>query len=249
MIFHELDKKDAFLVNHPKPFMPIGKIESKDKIDSFNFAFSMAFGEGEHRDHRSGGSQKRREIDIFRDAFQGKASEFAVYRYFKKMGLEINPPDLRTFQLGIWDQTDLIIKNKNINIKSTKSFADLLLFEMRDWDAEGRYIPNIDSQNDIYDFYFLVRIDPDLSKIIIITGVIRTQEELENYLKAKVNEIEIIYDIPGYILHEDLKNVINAKHVITKGSLLNGKKNMDADNYYIQSGDLRDLVSIKEYFG
>ena len=51
-----------------------------------------------------------------------------------------------------------------INIKSTKYYGDLLLLERADWNHEGRYIPNLDRENVIYDFFVLVRIKPDIVK-------------------------------------------------------------------------------------
>lgn len=52
------------------------------------------------------------------------------------------------------------------------------------------------------------------------------------------------YDIAGYITHQDLKSVIENRQFISKGARLNGKIPMDADNYYVQCGDMRKFSNI-----
>lgn len=49
------------------------------------------------------------------------------------------------------------------------------------------------------------------------------------------------YDIPGFITHEDLCYVIKNEHIIKQGSILNGSTKIDADNYYVQTGDMRNI--------
>jgi hypothetical protein len=49
-------------------------------------------------------------------------------------------------------------------------------------------------------------------------------------------------EITGFISNEDFKNtIIKEKFIIKQGEKLNGKVKMDADNYYIQSIDLKDI--------
>ena len=54
------------------------------------------------------------------------------------------------------------------------------------------------------------------------------------------------YDIPGFVTLEDLKYVIRNGFILPQSSMLNGRTKMDAENYYIQSGDMR---SINEFLG
>ena len=77
-------------------------------LSVFDFAYKMTFGnEGEHRNHRSGGTHNRKLGEIFADTFQGKLSEFAVYNTLYK-DFEMAVPDLEVWKLGKWDDVDLI---------------------------------------------------------------------------------------------------------------------------------------------
>ena len=49
-------------------------------------------------------------------------------------------------------------------------------------------------------------------------------------------------EITGFISNEDFKNIIiKEKFIIRQGEKLNGKVEMDVDNYYVQSGDLKNI--------
>ncbi len=89
----------------------------------------------------------------------------------------------------------------------------------------------------------------------------RVKCELEKKLKAKrmfysavleVNELKKIYsqlkkmneiqfDIPGFLYKSNIQKVILNRQLIEKGKTLNGKTVMDADNYYVQAGNMYDI--------
>lgn len=71
---------NSFSINNSKSFQnPVAfQAETIEKV--FNFAYEMSFGDGEHRDHRTGGSLNRKKGQIFINTFQGKLSELAVYK-------------------------------------------------------------------------------------------------------------------------------------------------------------------------
>ena len=48
-------------------------------------------------------------------------------------------------------------------------------------------------------------------------------------------------EITGYITNEDLIYLINNNYILPKNSILNNNTKIDAENYYVQSGDLKDL--------
>ena len=175
--------------------------------------------EGEHREYRTGGSHFRSSKEIFINAFQGKLAEVAFYEYFKDKDLQINEPDFETYPKGQWDNFEFMINNKKINVKSTKHFGNLMLLEQGDWNNNAEYIPNIGSNNHIYDLFVLLRID------------------------SKTNK----YDIPGFITRNDLMHIIQKQHIIKKGQMLNGKIPMDANNYYVQAGDMRNINSMRSF--
>lgn len=175
--------------------------------------------QGEHREYRTGGSHYRSSNEIFINAFQGKLAEVAFYEYFKDKGLPINQPDLETYPKGQWDSFDFLINNKKINVKSTKHFGNLMLLEQGDWNNNAEYIPNISTSNHIYDLFVLLRID------------------------SKTNK----YDMPGFVTRSDLLQIIKKQHIIKKGQLLNGKIPMDANNYYLQAGDMRNINTFRSF--
>ena len=131
-----------FYITEKKIFSPIS-IESSYIDEILQFSYNMTFGkEGEHRNHRSGGQHHRKKGEIFCDTFQGKLAEFFVYQNIKNTGLVCTKPDTQTWGLGKWDDVDLIINGKNVNIKSMAHFSNLLLLETKDWEPDGTYIPN-----------------------------------------------------------------------------------------------------------
>ncbi len=73
---------NTYNIGSSKPFQS-GNTFRDETIDTvFNFAYAMTFGNGEHRDHRSGGNTKRKKGQIFTNTFQGKLSELAIYNTF-----------------------------------------------------------------------------------------------------------------------------------------------------------------------
>jgi hypothetical protein len=52
------------------------------------------------------------------------------------------------------------------------------------------------------------------------------------------------YDIPGYITKQDLIEVIREDCRIPKEAMLNVRIEMDAANYYAQSGEMKDVAEL-----
>ncbi|OIV43467.1 hypothetical protein [Flavobacterium johnsoniae] len=203
---------------------------------AFEFAYEMVYGEGSHRIKRSGGEVNRTNAEIFQNTFQGKLGEIVLYENLKLQNIEVEAPDFSIHGKGIWDETDLKANGKSICVKSAAFFSNLLLLETKDWDSDGRYIPNLDNSNiDTYDFFVLVRIKPDIKFILKNIG-----EKKEN-LWQEIQKFDWSYDIPGCCSAKTIRYIIKNQYVISKNALLNGKTKMDAGNYYIQSGNLHNV--------
>lgn len=225
-------------INRYKRFSAIDSISFEYVQMAFNFAYAMSFGRtGAHRDHRSGGINRRRNGEIFANTFIGKLSEFAIYQELCKQGVELETPDLNVYGLGKWDSCDFKIFDKLISIKSTKTFGNLLLLETKDWTSNGMYIPN----GTIYDFTILVRIADDAESIMRKNKVLFIDDIDINDLWNFFNECSWEYDVPGFITNEDLVYLITNDFIIYQGEKLNGSVTMDANNYYCQTGDMRDF--------
>jgi len=234
-----------YYLNNKRDFLQI-PIEQNIIIESFNFAYNMVFGEGYHRKHRSGGQYSRKNGELFANTFQGKIAEFVVYNEFINNGLsDLKKPDIGIYGEGVWDDTDLNYKGKKINIKSAAFFSNLLLLETKDWNKEGEYIPNISigSSKD-YDYFILVRIKPDIKKILQSKKLFYSNEIEKKDLKEISFKDDWFYDFAGVCSQQTIKHIISHKYFLPHNSLLNGKIKMDADNYYIQSGDLKNINAL-----
>lgn len=220
------------------------KDETIDRV--FDFAYTMAFDE-KHRKTRSGGRTRRRNGEVFANTFQGKLAECAAVNFFYKYddAIEI---DFDTYDLGIWDKVDLTVRKKEIAIKSTKKFGQLLLLETKDWNSSGQYIPNLGTHNNTYDYIVMVRIDPSCEDLMKKNRLLYKEEIEQSVLKNLVTHQSWSYDYVGYITNDDLIQVIRNKHIIPQGALLNGSTPMDAENYYVQAGDMRKLIDFDKIF-
>lgn len=241
--------KDIYYFTNTKKFNSLGVFDSQTLEDVFDFAYDMSFGgKGAHRNRRSGGTYQRENREIFVDTYQGKLAEFAIYDYFTKNGISMDLPDLSTYQLGVWDSFDFEINGTKIAVKSTKAFGQLLLLEKKDWNEKGQYIPNLDSGNADYDAFILVRIDPSIAPVMKRNKLYYSDKVERNKLKNVIVTQESSYDIPGVISRKTLIKLIEQNFFIPKGALLGSERTiMDADNYYIQTGDMSDISILVNY--
>lgn len=215
---------------------------------ALGFAYEMCFGTGHHRNCRTGGQHERKGGEKFCNTFQGKLAEIILYNYFKSEGLEIKEPDLGIYKEGVWDDSDLEIRGKKINVKSAGSQSNLLLLETKDWNTEAQYIPNIllDNGSSVsYDYFILVRIEPDIKKLFKAGNIFYSNEisrkTIDDILLAKTWN----FDIAGYCTNTDVIKTIADNYMLPQNAMLNQYTKMDASNYYIQSGDMKcikDLV-------
>lgn len=242
--FHKLSvQNNNYFITSRAPFRPIDKIPNEFIEKAFEFAYQMTFGkDGEHRDHRSGGIHIRKKGEIFANTFQGKLAEYGVFMILNRKGLGVDEPDINVFGLGVWDSADLFIKNKSVSIKSTKAFGNLLLLETKDWDDNGKYIPN----NKEYDFTFLVRMNPYCEDLLKKHRLLYLNDVPKEKLREIIFAETWLFDIPGYVTRDDLVQVIQNKFIIPQGAMLNAGTQMDASNFYIQAGDFRTIEEFVE---
>ncbi len=251
-LMHKLRQDgSSYYVRHKKNFKPNLPLKEKTINKVFDFAYSMTYDkEGEHRKHRTGGILGRKKGQIFINTFQGKLSELAIYNKFSMLNPDaydrLSPPDFDIYELGEWDDGDITLDNLRLSVKSTKHYGNLLLLEQRDWGADGEYLPNVNSnKNSLYDFFVLVRIKPDGEKLMKDNKLLYGDDDIKkHYLQDIINKEKWEYDIPGYITRDDFKQIIKDNFILPQKALLNGKISMDATNYYVQSGDMRDLEAL-----
>lgn len=241
MINGKLQKKgeNEYVVNNKRKFKRLGDLNYEDKIICFEFAYEMAFGNGRHRIIRSGGKKGRRGGQIFINTYQGKMAEFAIYRYLLNKNILIAEPDTNVEGYGIWDSFDLKYGSIHMAVKSTKSYGNLLLLETKDWNDKGQYIPNLYNGVYHYDMFILVRLSPDGEKVMKENRILYLDSIDRNELKEIMVSIDWEYDIAGYITNKDFIRLIAKGYVLPQGAILNQGTRIDADNYYVQAGDMR----------
>ncbi len=232
-------EKCKFEINHRRKFDSQDGLSSEDLVSCINFSYDMAYGEGWHRNKRSGGGKVRKPGEIFIDTFQGKLAEFALYRYLSKRGINTTFPDIKIEGRGMWDSFDLECSGLHIAVKSTKYYGNLLLLETQDWNEKGEYIPNADAGIAKYDFFVLLRLFPDGEKEMKNSRLLYSQKIEKKRLSNVILSKDWKYDVAGYITNKDLIRLIQKRYILPQGSLLNGRITMDAENYYVQAGDMR----------
>lgn len=240
-----LTKEGIYKITSPKQFKPKGYFKQETIDKCFNFAWDMTFGRiGEHRNNRSGGDNYRSNSEIFINVFQGKLAEFGTCNIFRKDGkIKLDAPDLERFKLGKWDRYDFLYNNLKFSIKSTAYFGNILLLETKDWTAEGKYIPN----DETYDYHILFRIKTDGKELLRSKKLLYNNSIDKEYLYSIISNERWYFEMTGYITNDDLKEVIRNKYILPKGAFLNSEKTiMDAENFYIQSKNLRDSNKIFE---
>jgi hypothetical protein len=209
----------------------------------YEFAVKMVFGEGHHRKYRSGGQYSRKNGELFANTLQGKISEFVTYHKLINAGfVDLELPDINIYGKGKWDDTDLEFNYKKINIKSSTHFSNLLLLEKKDWNLKGQYIPNIenDSSQD-YDYFLVVRIKPDIKYLLQKEKLFYKDDIDLKVLKELVFSAKWYYDFGGVCTQKTIRYIITNNYFLPQKALLNGKMEMDADNYYLQNGNLKDF--------
>lgn len=191
--------------------------------------------------------------DIFADVFQGKLAECAMCNYLALYKKDQTPEvDFSLHKLGVWDFVDVVANGKKISVKSTKNYGNLLLLETRGWNNEGCYKPNQNPSNPsegIYDFTVLIRVAPSCEYIMKKYRSNYSIPQTKENLKAEFlsDEQKWCYDCPGFITQEDLIYIIKEKYIIGKNSILAGARRntkIDAENYYVQAGDMRPINTI-----
>lgn len=249
VVFHRLSAQgNAFYITKKAPYNTDGTLKPQTIERVFDFAYRMAFTpEGEHRSNRSGGDHYRRNGEIFANTFQGKIAECAACNYFFKFDKSVNP-DFSVFKLGKWDTVDLTVCGKEIAVKSTKHFGQLLLLETKDWDRNGNYIPNIDKTVSSYDCLVLIRMKPSCEDILKQSHLLYS-----DFIKRKDLHFLVLgqawsYNYVGLITRNNLIQIIRDRHILPKGAMLNGSTSMDAENYYVQAGDMKNLSQCDELF-
>ena len=241
-------------VNHKLPFASRtpATCSADDVKQAFLFSWNMTFGAtGEHRSHRSGGKISRDNRQKFSDVFIGKLGEVAFYNVVKNREKvhKVTNIDYECYGLGAWESSDFVVNDQyHIAIKTTKHFGNLLLLEEKDWmirDGKATYLPNQHSESKgIYDFLFFSRVNTDLHDLLNQIDI-STEAEPEAlkpiFLEQILPKVSVVLEVVGYVSNRNLVKMIEEEYILPQNAMLNGKTQMDASNYYLQSGFFREI--------
>jgi hypothetical protein len=246
MKLENAEGSNNYYVNNKRAFE--GTLISTEAIQIvMDFAYEMCFGAGHHRDCRTGGQYERKGGEKCCNTFQGKLAEVVLHDYFKLQGIEIKEPDFGIYKQGIWDDSDLEILGKKINVKSAASQSNLLLLETKDWNAQGQYIPNLLLNNGStvsYDYFVLVRIEPDIKKLFRAERLLFSNEIDRKTIEDLLFLNNWKFDIAGYCTNANVIETIANGCILHQNAMLNQYTKMDASNYYIQSGDMKSITDL-----
>lgn len=249
--FYRLKHSDeGYFVTKRSEFRPDGVISREMLKQTFDFAYAMTFGGiGQHRGTRSGGDHCRQNREIFADAFQGKIAECALCGFLSKYDRNA-VPDFSAYKQGVWDTGDLQVCGKEVSVKSTKHIGQLLLLETKDYGSNGEYLPNVQiGTQGVFDCIVLIRLKP-ICENLLNSGGFRYSEFIEHQALWDIISKETWeYNIVGYITRDDLIYIIKNRYILPKGSMLNGKQRMDAENYYVQAVDMRAMHTFGRVMG
>ena len=177
--------------------------------------------------------------EILKNSITGKLGEFGIYEYFKSLGYDPTYPELLIRnKKGEYDDGDMVVNNRKINIKTAPFFSNLLKLIANDWDENGGYRWGINGIDYSYKAFFLARISPNPHKLIFEYPFI--DNEIIEYLQ----QVYFQMDIPGFINIKDFKKIISNGHMIKNIQKNLDGKEIDLSFYYCQCGELRDLSEI-----
>ncbi|WP_077212406.1 hypothetical protein [Bacillus dakarensis] len=237
--FSRFGKKIFIQDRLPFKFEPNVILKEKYIKEAFEFSYNMTYGRmGAHRITRSGGQMSRSLSDIFKDTFQGKLGEFAVYQFLTNYGIECTAPDLEVLPLGYWDEYDLKAGSELISVKTTKGNGTLLLLETDHYNKDGAYTAVPENETPVlYDYFCFVR--------IMMNRKIHEEDiKYKSFQQFMSNQVFHI-QITGFLNHHTFANcVIKESFVIPQGAYITENIKMDVENFYVQAAD---LLGIEEF--
>lgn len=238
----------AFAINNPRPYRPIEPFTENIVDTCGRFALQMTFEQlGQHKKVRSGGSHIRELLEIFENTFQGKLAEFAAVNLLRPALPSQNlAPGLDVAPLGYWEDTDIFGPNYSIEVKSTKHFGNLLLLERANWNRDGTYRHTHTNGSSPISHVVMVRIKPNVHELLSGNkNLLVESPDRDTKIVSLLRSEKWTYDCPGYASSEDLRTLFRDGFLIKRGSRLGEKAiQIDADNYYLQTGDLRPIPTL-----
>lgn len=233
--FNKLEEKNGSLYvksrKHFKPFIDVNEYAE----NSARWAFSQK--------HFKNKGDIRSNKEIMCDAIQGKLGEFAVYKFLKGLGYDIQEPDYTSIRdYGEADNGDLFLGDLAIQVKTHTDQNNLFRLKKEEFDENGVY-HNWGKTPIHYTYFFMCRINPGVRSAFQSIG--DASFDLNSVLDF-LPHINFRIEITGFININDFKKIISEKQYIPANTKINNSYSFKEDYYYCQSGDLREIDEIKK---
>ena len=225
--FHKLTESgNVVFVNTPREFIPQTVLNKDYYAESIRWAYDNAYN-GHFKD--SNPSKHKTMLN----AFIGKLGEFCCYEFFKNLGYELDMPETFLRKKGEWDDGDLFVGGRKVQVKTTLSSSNLMLLKRNDWDEEGNYKWGKNGKDPEYGAFFLCRMGPDPKNLFPEGSTLDELLEISQNCKFDL-------EVCGFLTRKDIIFAIENNIFITRGKFINGKAKIREDLIYFQSGDLKN---------
>lgn len=232
----------------------IGIFTRSEIEQATKFAFAML---GNARPSSHGGEREREDWEIFINQLEGKLGEIAVFRQALKFGY--NPSlDFTVTSRFSWDKGDLILEKvptnsneadfyekRTVQIKTSKSFSQMMLLEVKDYNIDGTYKHTEDGCDSIiYDSFVAQRLNRSWTNVIKQLKKLFYENDDDIIVELLVN-VQVGYDSAYMIDREKFKEVIQRKQVLRAGEGIATKANVpkstiiEVDNYVIPLSEMK----------
>jgi|TARA_B110000046_G_C13001740_1_gene402478 hypothetical protein len=226
------------------------KFHVNDDINNvLKFTLEMSYGKGKHKNVRTGEKGYRNNLNIFNDVLQGKLAELIIYKKHLPQSIRFKEIDYKCYGLGKWDDGDIPSTDGrlNLNIKSSKFWANLMMLEEKYYDLNGMYKHNNNNNNYQNEIFSFVRINLDFEKIKKFINICIENDKLINEkIPAFINKFTEIFKYFEYDVHfcgrNMVKKTIKEGNILKQGEYIRGVTELKVNNYYIHLIDMHESI-------
>lgn len=230
----------SYLTTKGKPFKCEFVLTSALE-EAFEFAFEHTVGKKSNISTLFWGAHKSHNIAEFAKAFRGKLCEIGLKKFFIMNEFTVRYPKTKDWKVDKYENFEFLVNKKRVLVKSIPHYSNLLLLDTNFWDLNASYGKH--RRNRIqYDYFVLTRIKPGVIHLFENFKLTKNKEVNKELIKQIVFSKNYQFEVTGYLSKTEIMYLAQMKHVIPKGSIVNGNKKLDHEYYYCQTGDLNPPV-------
>jgi len=229
------------------PFKKCKFYINENIVNVIKFSLEMSYGKGKHKNVRTGDTGSRSNSDIFNNVFQGKVAELIIHMNYLPTNISFKELNYECHGLGKWDEGDIPSEDGylNLNIKSSKHIANLMMLEENNYDKNGIY--KFSKQNYENEIFSFVRINIDLKKITKIINIcVDNGKLIDEKIPNFINKFKEIFNYIEYDVHfcdrNMIKKAINEGNLLKQGEYIRNNTELKVNNYYIHLSDMYETI-------